>query len=67
VGIQGTVDPVAKRTRVEYVIAATVVWVAIWAATAGVADDFDEMIPILGGGTFFFIVIVPAALFRERR
>ena len=66
-GIQGTVDPVAKRKRIEYLIGATVVWVAIWAATAGVADDFDEMIPILGGGTFFFIVIVPAALFRERR
>jgi hypothetical protein len=61
------VDPVAKRKRIEYVIAATIVWVAIWAATAGVADDFDELIPILGGGTFFFIVIVPAALFRERR
>ena len=48
-------------------IGATVVWVAIWAATAGVADDFDDLIPILGGGTFFFIVIVPAALLRERR
>jgi hypothetical protein len=61
------VDPVARRKRIEYVIAAAVIWVAIWAATAGVADDFDELIPILGGGTFFFIVIVPAALFRERR
>jgi hypothetical protein len=35
--------------------------------TAGVADnEFDDMIPILGGGTFFFIVLVPAALFRKR-
>jgi hypothetical protein len=63
--IQSTVDPVAKRKRIEYVIAATVIWVAIWAATAGVDDDFDEMLPILGGGTFFFIVVIPAALFRE--
>lgn len=66
-GIPGTVDPVAKRKGLEYVIAATIIWVAIWAATAGVAEDFKEMIPILGGGTFFFIVIIPAALFRERR
>lgn len=60
-------DPASKRKRIEYVIAATVVWVAIWVATASVADDFDEMIPILGGGTVFFIVIIPAALFREYR
>jgi len=33
----------------------------------GVTDnEFDDMIPILGGGTFFFIVLVPAALFRKR-
>ena len=25
-----------------------------------------DMIPILGGGTVFFIVLVPAALFRKR-
>ena len=60
-------DTVEKKKRLEYMIAATIIWAAIWAATAGVADDFDEMIPILGGGTFFFIVIIPAALFRERR
>jgi hypothetical protein len=28
---------------------------------------FDDMIPILGGGTFFFVVIVPAGLFRRPR
>jgi hypothetical protein len=51
----------------QYVIAAAIMWAAIWVATAGVADnEFDDMIPILGGGTFFFIVLVPAALFRKR-
>jgi hypothetical protein len=49
------------------VIAAAVVWAAIWVATGVVADDaFDALIPILGGGTVFFIVLVPAAFFRKR-
>lgn len=57
-----------KRTRNEYVIAAAVVWAAIWIATASVADSaFDDMIPILGGGTVFFVVLVPAALFRNAK
>ena len=52
--------------RNTYLIASAVVWAAIWVATAAVADDaFDDMIPILGGGTVFFIVLVPAALFRK--
>lgn len=59
--------PELKKIRNRYVIAAAVVWAAIWVATSVVADDaFDEMIPILGGGTVFFIVLVPAALFRNR-
>jgi hypothetical protein len=27
----------------------------------------DDMIPILGGGTVFFVVILPAGLFRRPR
>jgi len=61
------VDSVVKRQRLEYLIAATIIWVAIWLSTASLDDDFDEMIPILGGGTFFFLVIIPAGVFRERR
>jgi len=57
-----------NKRRNQYVIAAAVVWAAIWVATASVAgDEFDDMIPILGGGTVFFIILVPAALFRKRR
>ena len=53
--------------RRSYLFAATLIWVAIWLATGIVADDaFDEMVPILGGGTVFFIVIVPAAFFKKR-
>jgi hypothetical protein len=56
-----------RKSRNIYLVAATIIWVAIWLATGSVADnEFDDMIPILGGGTFFFIVIVPAAFFRQR-
>jgi hypothetical protein len=46
-----------------------ILWVAIWIATAGTLDDsaFDDMAPILGGSTVFFVVILPAALFRRSR
>ena len=58
-----------NRTRNEYLIGAAIVWAAIWVATASVLDDhaFNDMIPILGGGTVFFVVLVPAALFRKRQ
>lgn len=56
-----------NKTRNQFVIAAAIVWAAIWVATGVVADnEFGDMVPILGGGTVFFIVIVPAALFRKR-
>ena len=57
----------AQRWIAPLVIAAAVVWAAIWVATGVVADDaLDDMIPILGGGTVFFVILVPAALFRKR-
>jgi drug/metabolite transporter (DMT)-like permease len=56
-----------NKIRNQYVIAAAVVWAAIWVATGVVADnEFDDMIPILGGGTVFLLILVPAALFRKR-
>jgi hypothetical protein len=56
------------RTRVEYLASAVILWVAIWISSASVLDDsaFNNMFPILGGGTFFFVVILPAAFFREK-
>ena len=56
-------------TRTEYLASAVILWVAIWIATAGVLDDsaFDDMVPIFSGGTFFFVVLLPAALFRGPR
>jgi hypothetical protein len=59
---------VNDKNRIEYLVGSTIVWVAIWISTGAVVSghEFDEMIPILGGGTLFFIVLVPAALFRKR-
>ena len=57
------------RTRMEYLASAAILWAAIWIATAGILDQsaFNDMVPILGGGTVFFVVILPAALFRQRK
>jgi hypothetical protein len=53
----------------EYLASAAILWAAIWIATAGILDQsaFNDMVPILGGGTVFFVVILPAALFRQRK
>ena len=65
-GRHGSAAAVSK-SRNRYLVAATIVWVAIWVATGSVADDeFNDMIPILGGGTVFFIVLVPAVFFPKR-
>jgi hypothetical protein len=44
---------VTRRTEYEYLAAAVSLWVAIWIATGSVLDAsaFDDMVPILGGGT----------------
>jgi hypothetical protein len=60
---------VTRRTEYEYLAAAVILWVAIWIASASALDAsaFDDMVPILGGGTFFFVVIIPAGLFHRPR
>jgi hypothetical protein len=60
---------VSRRTEYEYLAATVILWVAIWITTAGALDAsaFDDMVPILGGGTFFFVVIIPAWLFHRPR
>lgn len=51
----------------SYLAASVLVWVAIWFATAVVLDEngFDKMMPVLGAGSAFFVVVLPAALFRR--
>ena len=60
---------VLVSTRTEYLVSAVIVWVEIWIATAATLAEsaFDDMVPILGGGTFFFVGILPAGLFRRPR
>jgi hypothetical protein len=55
-----------NKSRNRYLVAATVVWVAIWVATGVVADnEFGDMVPILGGGTVFFIVVSAGGVLRN--
>ena len=60
---------VTRRTEYEYLAAAVILWVAIWISMASVLDAsaFGDMVPILGGGTFFFVVILPAGLSHRSR
>ena len=49
----------------SYYLAAAIVWVAIIVASALVLKDspyFSQMLPILGGGAAFFVVILPEAI-----
>jgi hypothetical protein len=58
-----------QRQRRVYLVGATIVWVGIVVATAVVlagTPHFAQLLPILGGGVVWFVVIVPGALFRER-
>lgn len=52
-----------------YLIGAVIVWVAIIAAVAASLADtpyFAQLLPLLGGGVVWFLVIVPGALLRVR-
>ena len=57
-----------QRTRRIYLIGAVIVWVGIIIATAVVLSGTNYAMPmlaILGGGAFWFVVIVPGGLLRE--
>ncbi len=54
----------------SYALAAAIVWAAILVASAiilGGTPYFGQMLPILGGGAAFFVVILPAGIFRGER
>jgi hypothetical protein len=57
------------RLQRNYLISTVIVWVAIIAASAvilGGTPYFARMLPILGGGAAWFVVIVPGGLLRPR-
>lgn len=58
------------RLRRTYLIGSVIVWVAIIAASAVVLSGtpyLGSMLPILGGGAVWFVVLVPAGLFGDLR
>jgi hypothetical protein len=56
-----------ERAKIVYLIGAVIVWVAIISASAVVlrgTPTLAQMLPILGGGAFWFVIVVPYALLR---
>ncbi len=52
----------------SYVLVAAIVWAAILVASALIlagSPYFGQLLPILGGGAAFFVVILPAGVFRR--
>jgi hypothetical protein len=59
-----------KKFRTAYLIGALIVWVGIILGTAVMLSGTEYLIQILiilGGGAFWFVVIVPGAFFRKSR
>jgi hypothetical protein len=57
------------RPRRNYESSAVIVWVALIVAAGLILRGtpyFAQVLPILGGGAVWFVVIVPGALFRRR-
>jgi hypothetical protein len=53
-----------------YLVGAVIVWVGLIIAVAALLAGtpyLAQVLPILGGGAFWFIVIVPAGIFSTRR
>jgi hypothetical protein len=55
--------------RSAYTLGAAIVWAGIFLAIAFILSDantFMQILPVLGGGAVWFVVIVPGALARQR-
>jgi hypothetical protein len=58
------------RTTSTYLAGAVIVWVAILLAAALIlrgTPQFGQLLPILGAGAIWFVVIVPGVLTRRGR
>jgi hypothetical protein len=56
-----------QHPQVAYLVGAALVWAGLFAATAmvlGGTPHFGEMLPILVGGAFYFVAIVPGGIVR---
>jgi hypothetical protein len=59
----------SKTFKRTYLIGTVIVWVSIWFASAVILKGtpyFGQMIPILGGGVVWFVVVIPGAFFWTR-
>jgi hypothetical protein len=59
-----------KKFRRAYLIGAVIVWVGIILASAVILAGtpyLTQILIILGGGAFWFVVLVPGALFGSRQ
>ena len=59
-----------KTFQRAYLIGAVIVWVGIIIASAITLSGtpyLAQMLPILGGGAFWFVVLVPGAFFWTRQ
>ncbi len=74
--MQASKSPLESKTPFEsktfkrtYLIGTVIIWVGIWAASAvilGGTPYFAQMLPILGIGVFWFVIVVPGAFFWIR-
>lgn len=51
------------------VVASAIVWIAILLGCRAILDNqstFLRLVPILGGGAVFFVLLLPAALLARR-
>ena len=49
-----------------YLIGTVIIWVGIWVGSAVILEGtpyFIQMLPILFGGTFWFVLVIPGAFF----
>lgn len=56
-----------RRVQRKYLIGAVIVWIALVAATSVILAGtpyFSQMLTIVAGGAVYFVVLVPAWLFR---
>jgi len=59
-----------RTFRSGYLIGTVIVWVGIIFAAAVIlagTSYLAQILPILGGGSFWFVVLVPGAFFWKRR
>jgi hypothetical protein len=59
----------SKTLKRAYLIGSVIIWVGIWFASAVILKEtpyFGQMIPILGSGVVWFVVVIPGAFFWTR-